>query len=378
MNQSSNDLSKKSPGQKRKPKFSKEVLLRQVFTILWAAVCGAGAQEIGLPLPWVLGPMFGVGFLSLAGVAERQPIVLRNVGLVTLGLALGLYFSPAVITQLWNMAGWMLLGAVFSLSVGILFARFMQRFAGVDGYTAVYSSAIGAAGDMAIQAQKIGADGASVATSHAIRLMLVVTVIPFIAAAWGVDTQDLTQRAKAQLPLIDPTHLAIMAAVALVLPILAARTRFPNPWVLIPMICAGVYAGSGNETRLPDPLVNAGTLLLGWNLGQHLTKDFFRSSPRVMAGAALMTFGMLLLAFAFAAFLHFVVEMPVLTALVAASPGGIVEMAITAKVLGLGAAVVTAFQLVRLVSVIVLVKLIADFLVRTGWVGLSSPMSQKK
>jgi membrane AbrB-like protein len=371
-------LKQKSRPSKSKKKFSKQLFFRQIFTLIWATICGMGAQEIGLPLPWVLGPMFGVGFLSMTGVAGRQPIILRNVGLVSLGLALGLYFSPSVLTELTQMAGWMVLGAIVSLCVGILFARFMQRFARVDGYTAVYSSAIGAAGDMAIQAQKVGADGASVATSHAIRLMMVVTVIPFIATLWGVDTQDLALRVKAQLPLIDPMHLAVMAAIALALPIFAAKTKFPNPWVLIPMICAGVYAGTGNEARLPDPLVNAGTLLLGWNLGQHLSKEFFRSSPRVMAGAALMTVGMLLISFAFAAFLYFVVDMPPLTAMVAASPGGIVEMAITAKVLGLGAAVVTAFQLVRLVSVIVLVKPIADFLVRSGWVGLSSPVSEKQ
>ena len=337
-----------------------------------------GAQEIGLPLPWVLGPMFGVGFLSLAGVAGRQPIVLRNTGQVSLGLALGLYFSPAVIAELSQMAGWMVLGAVFSLCVGVLFARFMQRFARLDGYTAIYASAIGAAGDMAIQAQKIGADGASVATSHAIRLMIVVTVIPFIASAWGMDAAALAMKAKAQLPLIDPMHLAVIAVFAFVLPIFAVKTKFPNPWVLIPLSCAGVYAAMGNETRLPDLLVNAGTLLLGWNLGQHLTKEFFKASPRVMLGAALMTVSMLLLSFAFATFLHFVVQLPPLTAVVAASPGGIVEMSITAKVLGLGAAVVTAFQLVRLISVIVLIKPIADLLVRSGWLGLSSPVSPKK
>ncbi len=363
---------------KSKSKFSKELFFRQLFTFLWAAVCGAGAQEIGLPLPWVLGPMFGVGFLSLAGVAGRQPIVLRNTGQVSLGLALGLYFSPAVIAELSKMAGWMVLGAVFSLCMGMAFSRFMQRFAGLDGYTAAYASAIGAAGDMAIQAQKLGADGASVATSHAIRLMIIVTVIPFIGSAWGADTAALALRAKVQLPLIDPWHLTVIAVFAAVIPIFAQRTRFPNPWVLIPLICAAVYAAMGNETRLPDPLVNAGTLLLGWNLGQHMTREFFKASPRVMAGAALMTLGMLLLSFAFATFLYFFVALPPLTAVVAASPGGIVEMSITAKVLGLGAAVVTAFQLVRLISVIVLIKPIADFLVRSGWLGLSSPMSQKK
>jgi hypothetical protein len=370
-------LNQKSSKSKRRQKFSAQLFFRQVFTLIWAGICGAGAQEIGLPLPWVLGPMFGVGFLSLTGIAGRQPIILRNTGQVSLGLALGLYFSPAVIAELSTMAGWMILGAVFSLCVGILFARFMQRFARLDGYTAVYSSAIGAAGDMAIQAQKLGADGASVATSHAIRLMIVVTVIPFIGSAWGLDASALAERAKALLPLIDPWHLAVIAVLAGALPILAQRTRFPNPWVLIPLCCAGGYAAMGNETRLPDLLVNAGTLLLGWNLGQHMTREFFRASPRVMLGAALMTIGMLILAFAFAAFLHFVVALPPLTAMVAASPGGIVEMSITAKVLGLGAAVVTAFQLVRLISVIVLVKPIADFSVRIGWLGLSSPVSQK-
>jgi uncharacterized membrane protein AbrB (regulator of aidB expression) len=38
------------------------------------------------------------------------------------------------------------------------------------------------------------------------------------------------------------------------------------------------------------------------------------------------------------------------------APGGIAEMAITAKVLQLGVAVVTAFQVCRLVTVLVLVE----------------------
>jgi uncharacterized membrane protein AbrB (regulator of aidB expression) len=43
------------------------------------------------------------------------------------------------------------------------------------------------------------------------------------------------------------------------------------------------------------------------------------------------------------------------TMLLAASPGGIAEMSITAKVLQLGVPVVTAFQVCRLVAVLLLV-----------------------
>ena len=42
--------------------------------------------------------------------------------------------------------------------------------------------------------------------------------------------------------------------------------------------------------------------------------------------------------------------------MLATSPGGITEMAITAKVLQLGAAVVTAFQVCRLVAVLLLAQ----------------------
>jgi len=44
------------------------------------------------------------------------------------------------------------------------------------------------------------------------------------------------------------------------------------------------------------------------------------------------------------------------TLMLATSPGGITEMAITAKVLQLGAPVVTAFQVCRLVAVLVLAE----------------------
>lgn len=47
-----------------------------------------------------------------------------------------------------------------------------------------------------------------------------------------------------------------------------------------------------------------------------------------------------------------------LTLLLATSPGGIAEMSITAKLLQLGAPMVTAFQVCRLVAVLLLLELL--------------------
>jgi uncharacterized membrane protein AbrB (regulator of aidB expression) len=58
----------------------------------------------------------------------------------------------------------------------------------------------------------------------------------------------------------------------------------------------------------------------------------------------------------FAEVLVWLTGLPLPTMMLSTSPGGIAEMAITAKVLQLGVAVVSAFQVCRLVAILLLVQ----------------------
>jgi len=237
----------------------------------------------------------------------------------------------------------------------------------VSGYTALYASAIGAAGDMAIQAQRMGADGAAVATSHAVRVMIVVTAIPFAADFYSDTALRPLASLTSQFPVIGWPELGAIGVIGAGLAWVLNRWRLPNPWLLAPMVVAALYAATGNETRMPDFIVAGGSVLIGWSVGQYMTRDFFTSAPKVVAGAALMTIGMLLLSFLFAYALSEWIGIALITAIVSTSPGGIAEMAITAKVLGLGAPLVTAFHFLRLISVILLTKALGQKLIALGW-----------
>jgi len=351
--------------------------MSRLFTLIWAIVCGSFAGDMGVPLPWLLGPMFGVGFLSFAGLADPQPQFTKRFGQLMIGLALGLYFTGAVISQVGHMAGWIFLAAVFSVGVSILFAKIFQKLSGAGGLTSIYASAIGASSDMAYQAQAAGADGATVATAHAVRVLLVVTIISFLAAHLGQEATYTFWQAQQQVAMIGLVPLGVLiglaVAAAWLMGMIAkstgglARLAVPNPWVLMPLAVAAVYAALGNETRMPDTLVAAGSLFIGWGLGQYMTREFFKSSPYVLRAALIMTIGMLGLGLLFAWALSLFSGLPLVSAIVATSPGGIAEMAITAKVLGLGAPMVTAFHLVRLVLVLVVVKKMAHVLIARGW-----------
>jgi uncharacterized membrane protein AbrB (regulator of aidB expression) len=71
---------------------------------------------------------------------------------------------------------------------------------------------------------------------------------------------------------------------------------------------------------------------------------------------AIGSVGMVVLCAGFALLLAWVTGLHWATMVLGTSPGGIAEMAITAKALQLGVPVVTAFQVCRLVAVLVMVE----------------------
>jgi len=97
---------------------------------------------------------------------------------------------------------------------------------------------------------------------------------------------------------------------------------------------------------------------LGWALGDRYRPAFFRAAPRflsVVGVFSLLAIGLVFLVGLIAASFT---ELPLPTLWLGMAPGGLAEMAITAKVLMLGVPMVTAFQVSRMAFVVIV----------TGWI----------
>jgi hypothetical protein len=108
-------------------------------------------------------------------------------------------------------------------------------------------------------------------------------------------------------------------------------------------------------SALPAPVSNAGQLLIGIALGSRFAPEFFRAAPRYLAAVALVTGVYLVVSALFGWWLAGPAMLAVPTAVLATTPGGIGEMAITAKELQLGAPVVSAFHAIRMAAVVLTV-----------------------
>jgi hypothetical protein len=103
-------------------------------------------------------------------------------------------------------------------------------------------------------------------------------------------------------------------------------------------------------------VTNAAQLVIGISLGVRFSRSFVHLAPRWLGSVALATVAMIGLCAAFAWALAWSTQLHWATLLLGTSPGGIAEMAITAKVLQLGVPVVTAFHVTRLAAVLVLAE----------------------
>ncbi len=328
--------------------------VRLAGTLVLAAAAAVVAQQLRLPLPWMIGPLLATALCGLAGLPLAGSVRLRNGGLALIGMALGLYFTPEVVALLPALAPALVAGIVWALAMGYGFYRLLRRVNGEhgDAPTAFFAAAIGGASEMALLAERHGGRVDLVAAAHSLRVLLVVVLIPVGYQLLGVHGADAL--APAALPVRAEGLLLLGAASAAGIALLAWLDA-PNPWVLGALLVTAVLTATGAPlSALPTWATNAGQLVIGVSLGVRFTPAFARAAPRWLAAVALGTLAMIAASAGFATLLALAAGLHPATVLLGTSPGGIAEMCITAKVLQLGVPVVTAFHVVRYIAVLTL------------------------
>lgn len=324
-------------------------LLALAVAWLAALLCSA----LNTPLPWLIGPLFATALLRLSGADLSCPSRVREAGQWAIGAALGLYFTAPVLAVLASYLGFIVLGILFALALGVCSGWLLHRLSGVDRTTAFFAMAVGGASEMATQGERHGARVDRVAAAHSLRIMMVVAIIPFGFKFAGLQGMDpFVQGARA----VDYPGLLLLVAATVTGAVAFKRFKVPNAWVIGPLLVAATLTASGIDlSALPDWVVHGGQLFIGISLGTRFAPDFLHTAPRYLASVAACTILAMLLAAGFALLLSAMSGIHPATAILATSPGGIAEMSLTAKTLKLGVPIVTAFHATRMTALVMMI-----------------------
>ncbi len=330
------------------------------------ALAGAGAfHALSLPLPFLLGPIFACLGAALLGVRMRDMGRLGTGMRTILGVAVGAAITPALLGRLPEMAWSVALVVPYTALAGALGYPFFRRVCRFDRPTSFYAAMPGGFQDMVIFGEEAGADVRALSLIHATRVLVIVTLVPFlILTAFG---QPLDAPPGDPIAAVPAGEMALMAVCAVAGWLGAERIGLFGASILGPLVLAAAFSLGGLlHHRPPAEAILAAQFFIGASIGAKYTGVVAREiRVDVLAGIVYCAIlGALALGFAeLAAGMGWA---PPLEALLAFSPGGQAEMAVLAIVAGADVAFVVTHHVTRIVVVIVGAPLVAGLWRRNG------------
>lgn len=335
---------------------------RIIETFIAALIGGSLFYLLHLPLPWMLGPLtFVMLWRAYSGRELCWPVSIRNGGVLVLGAMMGAWFTPDTVKQIVAQLPGMFLVTGTSLVFGFGMAYVTSSRAGVSLPSSLLGSTPGGLTQMVILCDEFaGTDRTVVTMLQTIRMLSVVFIVPFLAihAVAGGATGAVPHASAAPMLGFD-SITAYYAVAALVGAGVAWRFSFPTPFMLGPLLGVAVLGIAGlSLPRTPLLLSAPAQICMGAYMG--VTTDFnsIRSQKRLLLYAVLGGLSVVATSLFSAWLLTWFYPVELTTAFLSAAPGGIAEMGLTAALIEADVSIVSAYQIFRLLFILVVVPYI--------------------
>lgn len=300
------------------------------------AVAGFGTAVfwgLGLPLPFLFGPLFACLLAALLGASVTGPGTLGVVMRTVLGVAIGASITPELVERIPQMMLSLILVPIGLILTALIGVPFFRRVCGYDFATAWYAAMPGGLHEMVAFGQEAGGNPRALALIHATRLLAIVLIAPVLLVnLFGANLDNPIGAPAATLPW---SEMAIMVVAAIGGWKLAARLGVFGAAIIGPMLVAAILSLSGViHHRPPAEAILAAQFFIGIGLGAgYVGVTLAELRHHVLAGS-IFVLVVAVLAAIFAEIVILLGLAPPLDGFLAFAPAGQAEMAILAIVSG--------------------------------------------
>ena len=322
-------------------------LMHVLLIYAGALAFGFIAFRLYFPLPWMIGAMVFASAVRLADRPVEIPVQTRQIGQVLVASSVGLSFTPDAVRAMGSLLIPMIGAAGLTIAISFVVAATLMRLARVDVVTATLASLPMGPVESAVLARKHGIVPGPVVFAQTLRIMLLVTLIPPAMVAIDGTVRD-------PVAVLSSTPWSLRGALLLYAAgqtgaLLARWIGLANPYFIGALGGAALAAAlSLPITALPYPALVAAQILLGVWLGAAFDRELLRRAGGFIPGAVIASLLLIALCLLMGLGLAWLTGQSWQAMILSAAPGGVTEMALTAKILQDGLAVVTAFHLVRI------------------------------
>ncbi|WP_299588107.1 AbrB family transcriptional regulator [uncultured Tateyamaria sp.] len=322
--------------------------------LLTFGIAGIGVavfHAAGLPLPWLLGPIFACLASALIGVRMQGIKPVNEAMRTVLGVAVGATFTPVILASMTGMWPTLLMIPLMIAVIGLIGVPYFQRVWGYDFVTSYYATMPGGLQDMLVFGEEAGGNPRTLSLIHATRVLVIVVALPFILQ--GLWQADLSNPPGAPASSIPPLQLLLMLGCAFVGWQGAKAVGMFGASILGPLIVAAACALAGLlHHRPPAEAIWAAQFFIGMTVGVKYTGITMTEVRRDLVAGLGFCGILIVLTLIFVELVYTTGLAPGMEALLAFAPGGQAELTVLALIVGADVAFVIAHHVLRIFVVI--------------------------
>lgn len=326
------------------------------------AIATALLTLVGAPAAYLLGALVGGLFVALLFTGPRIPAGAGTVGQAVIGASVGTLVTADLLEELVRH-GWVIAFAlVGTLATSLAWGQVLRYQPGVSVVTASFASIAGGASGVVATARDVGADEPVVATIQYLRVLVVLFTMPIVAKLFD----PAASTTGAGMTDGGTTWVAyVFAAVTLAVGLAVLRVvDFPGGAVLVPMLVAASLLATGwfSDAAIPAPVLNAGYVVIGVQVGLKFTRATLRIIMRLLPLALIQVAGTILTCAGIGWVVAELTDIGQLDAYLATTPGGLYAVIAVAISTGADTGLVFSLQVLRLFASLLLVPVLARLL----------------
>ena len=331
--------------------------ISQIFTIKFISVLIVSfpsaivAEYFNIPLAWFLGPMIVTSIAALSGLKIIMPKIVLSFILIILGLHIGNYIDQNLFNQIFDWIWTSLIMLIYIIICILVVAKYLQKFASYGEKASIFSAAPGALGPLMILAENEKTDLSQVATSHLIRLIIIITIIPFIVV--NNTSNDVLLNNDFNYLTQNHLNLVLLIAASLFFIFIFDKIRIPAALLSGTLFASGLLQITDIASyKLPDESINFCLLILGASVGCRFAEKTVKEIANNSLHSVVATTILVLLGLVAAYIATFFVDTNILTLILSFSPGGIYEVAVIAIAFDLDPDFVAFHHIIRLLFIL--------------------------
>lgn len=325
----------------------------QILALIIGVASGVFCNWLGMPLPWMLGPMFGNTAAALIGLPVIAPNKLRPIVIPILGVMLGSAITVELFGQLSSWVLTLVLLPIFlAVASGASYLTY-RKVGRYDPVTAFYSAMPGGLNEMLILGEEAGGNGRKIALAHAARVLFVIFFVAlFFGLVLGVQS-GANGASWISLSAPSVTDYGWLALAAVLGVILGQLARLPAAPVFGPMIVSGMFHVAGLVSIAPPSVfIIASQIVVGSIIGTRFVGATITELRNDMALASFASGLMLAVGVGFGAIVAAANGMTLSQAFLAYAPGGLTEMSLLTIAMKQDVAYVSTMHIIRITLVI--------------------------